>query len=371
MEQKHVGDGLFEFTYKNAVGAGIKLTNLGCAIMELHMPDSQGNMADVVLGYDTASGYEDNSPSIGVTIGRYANRVTCHPYEINGQTYYPVCDTGKPYVIHGDPLRFSRRAWDAEAREHSVLFKLRSEEGESGFPGNVDVGVEIALSDQNILRITYSAQTDKDTPLNLTNHSYFNLRGEGSIEEYIAQIDADHFTAYDQNLVPTGEVASVFGTPFDFNSPRAIGERIDESHPMLKAGGGYDLNYIIRGIGMRHRYAQGGTGSRPQNRPLHGNLDGYARCTVLHQQQPRRYKGQEWRAIRPPQRVLPGNAVFPGQYSFPAFSKQHFKSGRPIYFGDGIPIWRAGVKGRPCGSFYRPRLRSSCFAWRWYLRPAP
>ncbi|HBU12324.1 MAG TPA: galactose-1-epimerase [Clostridiales bacterium] len=251
MEQKHVGDGLFEFTYKNAVGAGIKLTNLGCAIMELHMPDSQGNMADVVLGYDTASGYEDNSPSIGVTIGRYANRVTCHPYEINGQTYYPVCDTGKPYVIHGDPLRFSRRAWDAEAREHSVLFKLRSEEGESGFPGNVDVGVEIALSDQNILRITYSAQTDKDTPLNLTNHSYFNLRGEGSIEEYIAQIDADHFTAYDQNLVPTGEVASVFGTPFDFNSPRAIGERIDESHPMLKAGGGYDLNYIIRGIGMR------------------------------------------------------------------------------------------------------------------------
>jgi aldose 1-epimerase len=237
------------YTLTNSHGVVAKITNYGCTVTELHVPDKSGKMADVVLGFDKLDGYLDKSPFFGCVAGRVANRIAKGKFSLDGQNYTLAVNNG-PNALHGGKKGFDKKVWEYRAGEKvpgfaTVDFHYRSPDGEEGYPGNLDAYVSYRLTDDNALRIDYFATTDKATPVNLTNHSYFNLAGQGTgtILDHVAQFEADQYTPVDDTLIPTGELKAVKGTPFDFTSPTAIGARI-------KAVGGkpvgYDHNMVLR-----------------------------------------------------------------------------------------------------------------------------
>lgn len=229
-------------------GITAKITNYGGIVTELHVPDKAGKTADVVLGFDTLEGYLAGHPYFGTITGRYANRIAAGKFTLDGKTYTLAVNNG-PNSLHGGLKGFDKQIWKAEELKNAdgpaLKLTRRSPDGEEGYPGNLDVTVIYTLTADGALKIDYAAVTDKPTVLNLTNHSYFNLAGAaaGKILDHELTIAADQVTAVDDNLIPTGVLAPVAGTPLDFDAPAAIGARIAQ---IPGEPGGYDHNYVIR-----------------------------------------------------------------------------------------------------------------------------
>jgi aldose 1-epimerase len=245
------------YTLTNSHGLEVRTMNYGAIILSMRVPDRKGQLADIVLGHETLAGYIPNPPYIGALVGRYANRIANGTFTLDGKTYSLPKNDG-PNTLHGGIKRtFDKVVWEGEALKGGktgVSFTYLSKDGEEGFPGNVKVKVAYTLNDENELVIDYEASTDKATPINLSQHSYFNLAGEGTsdILSHELMLNADRFTPVDKNLIPTGELRAVKGTPLDFTTPTKVGARIDENYDQLVLGHGYDHNFVInrKGDGM-------------------------------------------------------------------------------------------------------------------------
>jgi aldose 1-epimerase len=244
------------FTLTNGHGVELQAMTYGAIILSLKIPDRTGRIVDVVLGFDSPDGYVHTPPPpyFGALIGRYGNRIAKGKFTLEGKTYTLATNNG-PNHLHGGNKGFDKVMWNAESRNSgegvSVVFTRTSPDGEEGYPGTLPVRVTYTLTDKNELVVDYHATTDKATPVNLTQHSYFNLAGDGS-GDILAQeltINADRYTPVDDTLIPTGEVAPVNGTPFDFRKPTAIGARIAQDNPQLKNGKGYDHNWVLNRTG--------------------------------------------------------------------------------------------------------------------------
>ena len=244
------------YTLTNQKGMEVAITNFGGIVVSLRAPDRTGKFDDVVLGYDSLDGYLTNKAFFGAVIGRYGNRIAHGKFTLNGQTYTLPKNDGDN-TLHGGPEAFNKKLWTAKdvssSKGQALELTYMSPDGEEGFPGNLNAKVVYTLNDQNELTIAYSATTDKDTVVNLTNHSYFNLAGQGTgdILRHELMIKGDHITAVDETLIPTGELRPVKGTPFDFTHATAIGARIDQDDPQLKLGKGYDHNWVLNDHGSR------------------------------------------------------------------------------------------------------------------------
>ena len=238
------GRAITQFTLTNAGGMVAKIIDYGGIITELHAPDRDGNLADVVLGFDTLEPYRTDSPYFGALIGRYGNRIRHGRFTLDGQEVQLPVNNGSNH-LHGGPDGFDRVKWEATIDGASLRLQYRSADGEMGYPGNLDATVTYTLLDTNELVVSFHAVTDKATPVNLTQHSYFNLAGDGDILGHVLCIEADAFVAIDAESIPTGELTPVTGTPFDFRMPRAIGERIGQPDKQLRHGGGYDHNFVL------------------------------------------------------------------------------------------------------------------------------
>jgi aldose 1-epimerase len=238
------------FTLTNNQGVSVALTNYGGIITTLHTPDQKGQSGDIVLGYDKLEEYVARNPFFGCLVGRFGNRIGGAQFTLKGKTYTLAKNNGENH-LHGGRVGFDKVLWAAEpfSTPTSVGVKLTytSADGEEGYPGNLAVTVVYSLDDSNEFTTDYSATTDKATIVNLTNHSYFNLAGEGSILNHQMQLNADYFTPVDSTQIPTGEIRSVASTPFDFRTPTAIGERINQADEQLQFGKGYDLNFVVNG----------------------------------------------------------------------------------------------------------------------------
>jgi len=235
--RKHFGIGpggeeVHVYTLANKNGVAVSITNFGGAVTSIMAPDRNGVFADVVLGYDTLDEYVKNPRYLGALIGRYANRIARGKFSLNGVEYQLAQNNGANH-LHGGNQGFDKRVWKAAETESGLRLEYFSKDGEENYPGNLDVHVTYSLNDQNELRIEYHATTDHDTIVNLTNHSYFNLAGHGSILDHELTLNAGSFTPVSEDLIPTGEIKAVEGTQMDFRSGRAI------------APGGYDHNFVL------------------------------------------------------------------------------------------------------------------------------
>lgn len=239
------------YTLKNAKGMEADISTYGGVIVSLKVPDRAGALGDVVLGFDDFQGYLLPPPYFGALIGRYGNRIGHARFTLDGVVYTLAKNDGDN-SLHGGKRGFDKVLWHARPlNRQSLALTYLSKDGEEGYPGNLSVTVAYTVTDHNELKIDYTAKTDKDTVLNLTNHSYFNLagQGQGDILAHQLTLNADHYTPVDKGLIPTGELRSVAGTPFDFRQPHAIGERIGSSDEQIKLGGGYDHNFILNRSG--------------------------------------------------------------------------------------------------------------------------
>ncbi len=246
------GETISLYTLRNEKGVETKISNYGGRIVTLKVPDRAGKLDDVVLGYDTLEPYTKPNPFFGTLVGRYANRIANGEFTLNGKKYTLAKNNG-PNSLHGGLQGFDKKAWQAQISQdgNSLQLTYLSKDGEEGYPGNLTAVVTYSLGSDNALKIDYAATTDADTVLNLTNHSYFNLAGHGSgnILTHLLMINADKFTPVNANLIPTGELKSVEGTPFDFREPTAIGARIDSPDQQMQYGKGYDHNFVLNGSG--------------------------------------------------------------------------------------------------------------------------
>ena len=240
------------YTLTNSRGVEAKITNYGATIVSLKVPDRAGRFDDVLLGYDTLEDYRQSTYYVGPVIGRYANRIAKGRFTLNGREYKLAVNNGEN-SLHGGLRGFDKVVWRAkplQPRSGAALeLTYLSKDGEEGYPGNLSVRVVYTLTERDELRIDYSATTDRDTIINLTNHAYFNLAGHGSgdILKHSLMINADRFIPADDKSIPTGELRNVAGTPFDFRRATAIGERIEQEDEQLKFGRGYDHTFVING----------------------------------------------------------------------------------------------------------------------------
>lgn len=238
------------YTLSNENGLSATVTNYGGIIVDLMVPDKDGRMDDVVLGYESIEDYVKDNPYFGALIGRYGNRICNGKFVLDGTTYDLAINNGKNH-LHGGLKGFDKVVWDTAEEETpegpSLKLHYLSKDGEEGYPGNLDVNVTYTLTNKNELRIDYRATTDKPTICNLTQHSYFNMKGHGNgdILGHELMINADHFTPVDEGLIPTGEIRSVEHTPMDFRKSTPIGERININDQQIKYGLGYDHNWVL------------------------------------------------------------------------------------------------------------------------------
>lgn len=242
------------FRLRDAAGFGADISDYGGIVARLFAPDRAGRLADVTLGFDSAATYAAGSPYFGALIGRVGNRTAGGRFTLDGRTYELATNNapgGRPCHLHGGKVGFDKVLWSAApaaaAGQPAVRLRHVSPAGDEGYPGTLTVEVVYALTAERGLRIDYTATADAPTPVNLTNHAYFNLRGEGEgdILGHVLTLRAARYTPVDPGLIPTGELARVAGTPFDFTTPHAIGERIDVADEQLRRAGGYDHNFVL------------------------------------------------------------------------------------------------------------------------------
>ena len=239
------------YTLSNSRGMTVTISTLGGIITSMTAPDRAGASANIVLGFDTLAGYTPNTPSLGAVIGRYANRIAHAQFTLDGKTFHLAANNG-PNNLHGGPHGFSQDIWTASTpkdKPGALELTLVSPDGDQGFPGTLRTRVAYTLGDDNTFRIDYSATTDRPTVVNLTNHTYFNLSGAGSgpvLNDQVT-IHASRYSPIDATSIPLGDPVSVKGTPFDFLTPHTVGERINAPDPQLKAGSGYDHNFVLNG----------------------------------------------------------------------------------------------------------------------------
>lgn len=250
-------DSIRLYTLENKAGMEVKLTNYGATITSITTPDRDGGMADIVLGYSDVSGYMNavDKPYFGAIVGRYGNRIAKGRFTLDGEEYELATNNNENH-LHGGVIGFDKVVWDAEVvGRNAVRFTYLAKDGEEGYPGNLSVAVTYTLTDDNELQIEYHATTDHATPVNLTNHSYFNLKGEGegTILDHELMINAKGFTPVDSGLIPTGEIVPVAGTPFDFTAAKAIGRDVGQQDLQLEYGLGYDHNFVLDKAGKDGR----------------------------------------------------------------------------------------------------------------------
>jgi aldose 1-epimerase len=244
------------FTLTNGHGIEVRAMTYGGIIVSLRVPDRAGKVDDIALGYDAAAAYaQNNSPYFGAIIGRYGNRIAKGRFSLDGREYTLATNNG-PNHLHGGVKGFDKVMWAATPTADGVAFTYTSADGEEGYPGKLTVKVTYTLSERDELAVDYEATTDKPTVVNLTQHTYFNLAGQGTrdVLDHRLQINADRYTPVDATLIPTGELAPVAGTPFDFRQATRIGTHINDDHPQIKNGLGFDHNWVLNrtGGGLQH-----------------------------------------------------------------------------------------------------------------------
>jgi aldose 1-epimerase len=234
------------FTLENENGVILRLTNFGASMVQVITPDKNGEFEDVILGYDNVEGYVNDEMSLGCIVGRYANRIARGTFMLDGKEYNLSINNGLN-SLHGGPGGIHSQVWDAEEIDNGVKFTVVSPHMEEGYPGELRVSVSYTLNDDNEIILDYIATTSEPTHLNLTNHTYWNLNGEAEADilDHELMVNADFITPVDTTLIPTGEFMKVEETPFDFRNFERIGTRIDNAHPQLMAGGGYDHNFVL------------------------------------------------------------------------------------------------------------------------------
>ncbi|MFX0555178.1 aldose epimerase family protein [Maribacter sp. CXY002] len=246
------------FTLKNKGGIEVEIITYGGRITSLKSPDKEGNLKNVVLGFDNLAQYEEDNPYFGALIGRYGNRIAKGKFTI-GDKEYQLAQNNGDNNLHGGLKGFDKQVWDAEISEGetsvSLILSYTSQDMEEGFPGTLETKVTYTLNDHDSLDVLYEATTDKATVVNLTQHAYFNLSGDFSkpILDHIVEIDADHYLPVDSGLIPTGELASVEGTPFDFRQPKMVGQDISVENEQLKLGGGFDHCWVLNNQSKGYR----------------------------------------------------------------------------------------------------------------------
>lgn len=236
------------YVIKNSKGMEVTFTNYGQRLVSLYVPDKNGQFEDVVLGFSTLQEYIDaDEPYFGAMVGRYGNRIAKGKFTLDGKDYKLATNNGENH-LHGGTKGFNSVVWDAKQKgDNELEFSRLSPDMEEGYPGNLSVRVNYVVTEDNELRITYNATTDKKTVINLTHHSFFNLAGEGkgTINDHLLEVNADKYTPVDQTLIPTGELSPVSGTPFDFTSPKPIGQDLSSEDEQLSYGLGYDHNFVL------------------------------------------------------------------------------------------------------------------------------
>ncbi len=238
------GEPVTAYRLSNSRGASAVILNYGCTVQALTVPNAQGGFTDVVLGYDTVSEYEENSCYLGAAIGRVGNRIGNSEFTLNGISYRLAKNDGVNH-LHGGIKGFDKYVWDSVEKGNLLILTRLSPDGEENYPGNLKVCITYELTEENELRISYDADTDKDTVVNLTNHSYFNLNGRGTALGHSLQVFADEFTENDAACLPTGRLLKTVGTPFDFSEPKIIGRDIGLDDIQLHNGSGYDHNFVL------------------------------------------------------------------------------------------------------------------------------
>lgn len=243
------GEDVYAYTLTNAHGMQAKIINFGANLVSLLVPDADGNLADVVLGYGSLEGYYGNGNFFGATVGPSANRIGGACFEIGGRRYEIDANDGGNNLHSHMEDGYHKRVWDVTEEENGITLTLEGKDGEMGFPGNKKVTMSYHLSEDNALKLSYHVSADADTIVNMTNHTYFNLSGHnaGRIENHLLQINASHYTPVVPGAIPTGQIAPVEGTPMDFTKKKPIGQDINADCEQLKIGQGYDHNFVIDG----------------------------------------------------------------------------------------------------------------------------
>lgn len=243
----HDGRTVTAWQLSNSSGAAVTLLDYGATVQSIRVPGRDGALTDVVLGFDTVAGYEADTCYLGATVGRVANRIGGAAIDLNGVRYPLAKNCGENH-LHGGVVGFNRHVWQgARAGESAVSFTRLSPDGEEGYPGNLRVAVTFTLTEDHALCIDYDADTDRDTVVSLTNHSYFNLAGGGDAMGHTLQLFSDAITENSAQSLPTGQYLPVEGTPFDFRQPKRVGRDIGADHVQLRYGGGYDHNFVLSG----------------------------------------------------------------------------------------------------------------------------
>jgi len=240
------GKAIYRYTITNASGASAVLCNYGAAIVAVNVPDRDGKLGDVVLGYGKAENYFHDGPCFGKCPGRYANRIALGKFSLNGKSYKLPVNNG-PNHLHGGPDGFQNQVWESRKKRGAVEFKYVSQDGEMGYPGKMVVVAHYEWSDDNVLSLTFTAKADAPTVVNLTNHAYFNLDCKGSVLNHRLQLNASEYLPTNETLIPLGESEPVAGTPMDFLNPKRLGKDIRKDFPALRIGKGYDACWLIDG----------------------------------------------------------------------------------------------------------------------------
>lgn len=245
------GQTIEEYTLRNTAGMEVKFISFGGILTSIRAPDRQSRFANVALGFNKLADYEAEHPYFGAITGRYANRIGGGRFSLDGRDYQLFNNDGGN-SLHGGAIGFDKRVWTASESDGAVELAYRSRDGEEGYPGNLEVSVCYSLDADNGLRIDYAGETDAPTVLNLTNHSYFNLKGEGegTIYDHVLTLNADAYTPTDAKQIPTGEIAPVDGTPFDFRRAKTIGSGQRSAHQQIAAAQGYDHNFVLNRRGL-------------------------------------------------------------------------------------------------------------------------
>lgn len=248
----NTNDAVSLFHLENNSGAYIEITDFGCRLVKIVVPNREGQMTDVCLGLSSAEQYANDNASLGAVVGRVANRIKDGRFSLNGTDYQLAVNCGTNH-LHGGIIGYGSKLWSSRIEEDKLVFTMHSDDGEEGYPGNITLQVTYGWSEDNELSILYEAITDRDTLLNVTSHGYFNLNGEGcgNVLAHELFIDADAITELDDSQAPTGNFLSVEGTPFDFRTMHSIGKMMDSEHGQYKISGTYDHNFVINGNGLR------------------------------------------------------------------------------------------------------------------------